>query len=99
MIWVKTRTKKQTDTGIILGAGQSWSSRLKGNFFEAEVIIIGSSIPKELLGDKDGTLEVGDTIFIQKWSDEIEWQRAIVVDNEEFLLLSTHDILGFEKKK
>lgn len=101
MIWAKTLTQKQTESGIILPKGQGWSSRLGGDFFEAEILVIGLAIPLEELQSADGKrkLEVGDRVIIQKWNNEIEWQRTIDFEGSKYLLISSHDIMGFEKKK
>lgn len=101
MIWAKSLTKKKLDSGIFLPEGVSHSNRLGAEFFEAEVVEIGFTIPKDLIESADGKqkLEPGDIIFVQKWNNETEWQRTINFEGNKYLLISAHDIMGIDKKK
>lgn len=96
-IWVKILSKKVTDKGILI-PNSTYNERTDDKHITCEVVLIGSTILPELLGnDKDGYLKVGDMVIVDKYLPGVR-DQVLTVDGDVFGLIRPHNIKGYEPK-
>lgn len=97
-IWVKILHVKKTDKGIFV-PNETYNKRTNEEYILCEVVLIGSSIEKNLLGnEQDGYLGVGDTVIVDRYLPGVRDQK-LTIDGDTYGIIRPHNIKGYERKE